>query len=750
MVRTDIYGVTGQLFGDEDNWTDDDDIVAETDEDVGDYVDTSFIPYKDLEGVPIELLEYGPDEFDKAGFYDEFGEDPDAGNELTDEELVANQARIKALEDKKQAQVEKDDTVSEKDETKEAEEAEEAEADTNESLKTEEEETEKEDSSTKDTFEEPASTIDLGGFASFFLNNDNFTEESESEEESTDVDAYTEEVDFPEDVTVEPISETGTDIEYSPNEEETDTTVSDVDIEEDIVADSEELETEHVEAAEEFPKEVFGEETEEFPKEVFGGEPTYTVIDTEPEQPTTKKSKKKRMSDDELTLSTFLPSMNPENLVREYKMIPLQDIRVTKTMMSERQATRYGLRKSISDESVLVPIHVMPTVAFGKWIDAGNDPDEFESNDRYLLIDGYRRVYSAMQTDTYDVPAVVWNFKDREYGERYILTLGVYLNRTAPKNMQEVAKTIDHLKGNGITKNRQLDWLLGLDHGDSAKIEDIMTCGFDDIIEPFIEGKKTLAQSESALKKKRAAENKYLEEDNLGLADLPDSDNVVAQDSDEEGTGKKKGKTREEVDELMGIVEPSEAEAAKEEMLEPQKPHVQDVKHREKLDKNLRAEVLRRDGYKCVCCGAGEGLPINFALTLLQAHHKVSVANHGPDTLDNLVTVCPNCHTLIHTLLFNKGQFDREDLAKLPPDEQKKMHKVIEIASVDFAANKKAGKTGADLVKDNANHNMFKMPGVDQRENLAALKANGDDLAEIEKEREKAQSKVKEESEAED
>jgi hypothetical protein len=49
----------------------------------------------------------------------------------------------------------------------------------------------------------------------------------------------------------------------------------------------------------------------------------------------------------------------------------------------------------------------------------------------------------------------------------------------------------------------------------------------------------------------------------------------------------------------------------------------------------LRAQVRRRDGNRCVVCGATERLSV---------HHVVAAVDGGRDTLDNLVTLCVTHH----------------------------------------------------------------------------------------------------------
>ena len=49
----------------------------------------------------------------------------------------------------------------------------------------------------------------------------------------------------------------------------------------------------------------------------------------------------------------------------------------------------------------------------------------------------------------------------------------------------------------------------------------------------------------------------------------------------------------------------------------------------------LRQRVLERDGWRCQNCGSSENL---------HAHHLAKRSQLGDDALDNLITLCANCH----------------------------------------------------------------------------------------------------------
>ena len=53
----------------------------------------------------------------------------------------------------------------------------------------------------------------------------------------------------------------------------------------------------------------------------------------------------------------------------------------------------------------------------------------------------------------------------------------------------------------------------------------------------------------------------------------------------------------------------------------------------------LRAEVLKRDGWRCQFCGSR---------TQLEVHHQEFRSHSGEDTERNLITLCLGCHRSIH------------------------------------------------------------------------------------------------------
>lgn len=67
----------------------------------------------------------------------------------------------------------------------------------------------------------------------------------------------------------------------------------------------------------------------------------------------------------------------------------------------------------------------------------------------------------------------------------------------------------------------------------------------------------------------------------------------------------------------------------------------------------IKPYVLKRDGYKCQMCGSKENL---------QIHHEILSKKYAPINIDNLVTLCKDCH--INKLHGEETTMPREDTTR--------------------------------------------------------------------------------------
>lgn len=65
--------------------------------------------------------------------------------------------------------------------------------------------------------------------------------------------------------------------------------------------------------------------------------------------------------------------------------------------------------------------------------------------------------------------------------------------------------------------------------------------------------------------------------------------------------------------------------------------------------KNNHEAVLNRDNYTCQCCKTKKGT--------MHVHHIVYRSNDGSNKMENLITLCENCHTKLHDGLLKEFEF---------------------------------------------------------------------------------------------
>lgn len=402
-------------------------------------------------------------------------------------------------------------------------------------------------------------------------------------------------------------------------------------------------------------------------------------------------------------------------------VISISDLVIPVPIKDSRKETYLGMSRSVEELGVLNPVHVMVTEGYSEHLDEGGSPEEYEGP-KYVLIDGLRRIFSAKKTGLDRVNAMVWNFKDKDKGAEALLLISLVLNKHQKKSWQELWYVYQLLEESSSLTPGEIEYLLSLEAGDATKLKEVMTRA-DEFPEPkddLLSKKKNLQQAYNALNKAMKEQDSLIKEDASGVSGMEQADGIV------DSVGEDTKLTDEQVKEILDMGD-GDLELKDDDfdaMLNPA-PEVQEVGNRHPLDPALKAESLAHDGYKCVCCGNGAFLPMRYKMAVLQSHHKISVANGGPDSVENLATLCQSCHTLVHTLLWCGLKFgmSKEEFEELPTDEREKLKNILRLARIDYEAAKRLGKDMSRIKKDNKEHSQFKMPMTDMYQNAAALRA---------------------------
>lgn len=415
--------------------------------------------------------------------------------------------------------------------------------------------------------------------------------------------------------------------------------------------------------------------------------------------------------------------LSKESFSIDIGVVDFDDLLIPEPMKTGRKETYLGLSTSIGELGIVSPIHVMVTEGYANWKNSGGSEEEFDGF-RYVLLHGFRRVWGGYKNGLERCMAVIWDFKDKDKGNDISMVLSNLLHKSQKHSWMEVWEMYQLLTAQASVSESSIEYLLQIDIGDAPKLKSIMERA-DEFPEPkqdLLDNKKTLQQAYNMLQKQMKEVDQLAKDDVTGISDMEQAEGVVEGSEDillsddeikdilEMGSGGDE-LSEEDFDEFMGNNLPDDG---------------QKVGERHPLDPALKAAVLARDGYCCQVTGRGKGLPTPIALAILNVHHKVPVHAGGKDTMDNLITVCLDVHTLIHIIERNGGKvgMSKETYDALPQEEKDFITGTMKIARIAVEANRKLGRTKEQIKKDTADAVKFKMPGVVQKENMEAVKNN--------------------------
>lgn len=410
------------------------------------------------------------------------------------------------------------------------------------------------------------------------------------------------------------------------------------------------------------------------------------------------------------------------NFSLDIGVVEFNSILVSEPIKNGRKETYSGLTTSIGEMGILSPIHVMVLEGYSDWLKEHNEHEEEYEGYKYSIIDGFRRVWGGYKNGLTRANAVIWDFEDKERGAELATTLSLILNKVQKRSWNEIWYLYQILEAQSAMTPGTLEYLLMLESGDAMKLKDIMTCNYPEVRDDLFSNKKDLTQAYNMLQKLRKEEDKLAIEDQQGISELDQAEGVVDKAGDQV-------LSNEQVKEILEMEDSFDGELSEDDFDELMGNNLPDdrqtVGDRHPLDPALRAAVLQRDGYCCQITGRGKGLPAPIALGILNVHHKIPVHCGGMDTMDNLITVCLDAHTLIHIIERNMGKLgmSKEQFDSLDDEDKKFITGVMKIARIAVEANKRMGKTREQVRKETSDSIRFKMPGTAQKENMDALNA---------------------------
>lgn len=426
------------------------------------------------------------------------------------------------------------------------------------------------------------------------------------------------------------------------------------------------------------------------------------------------------VSDNDMSLASAL-SLDKGSFAITVDTVSISDIVIPSSIKDSRKETYLGLTRSVEELGVLSPIHIMILEGYAEYVEE-NGNDEGYEGPKYLLLDGLRRVFALKKNSLSRVNAVIYDFKDRDKASDIVNILSLILNKNQRKSWAEIWYLYQVIESQSALTPGNVEYLLQLEPGDAMKLKEIMSRKqeFPEPAEELLANKKTLQQCYNMLNKLMKEQDQLAKEDVSGVSDIEEADGIV-----NEGDGNKLSDA--EVKEILDMEDSFDGDLSEEDFDELMGNNLPDdrqtVGERHPLDPALRAAVLQRDGYCCQITGRGKGLPAPIALGILNVHHKIPVHCGGMDSMDNLITVCLDAHTLIHIVERNMGKLgmSKEQFDALDEEEKTFITGVMKIARIAVEANKRMGRSREQVRKDTSDSIRFKMPGLVQKENMKAI-----------------------------
>lgn len=393
------------------------------------------------------------------------------------------------------------------------------------------------------------------------------------------------------------------------------------------------------------------------------------------------------------------------------KTIRISDIGYSEFTKKGRQRTVTGLTQTVKELGVLTPIHVMTT-------EISDDTEGF----KYILVDGMRRVFAAVKNGMAEIEAIVWDFKDKDFGSDLTLALGLMINRQQRRQWSEIWDLYRILELQSAVTPGTLEFLLQLESGDAMKLKDVMLCEYAEVKEALLSGEKNLDGAYKLLAKLRKEEDQLARDDATGFSDTVEPAEEFRGDS---ASGSEGQLTDQDVLELLEMVDSMDTDDVTDGDFNAMNAQAdgfadqQKVGERHPLDPALRQAVLARDDFTCKCCGMRM---VGARLGLIAVHHLLPVHVGGKDVLENLATLCLNCHVSLHIMERNGGSImmSKEDFDKLLPSEQNSLKRALKLARIAIEADKRRGLSKEDVSKATKSAIQHVMPGSGMSENKAA------------------------------
>ena len=390
------------------------------------------------------------------------------------------------------------------------------------------------------------------------------------------------------------------------------------------------------------------------------------------------------------------------------KEILIDDIITSNYKKVSREDTVIGLNGLVGEWGVVTPIHVLA----------------LEDEDCYMLLDGLRRVFSALRNGKDKINAMVWDFTDKEEGKEKANIISAVINRSQKYTAKEQWEQMKILESVNGASPGLIEFLLQMESGDAMKLKDVMLAGkeYEELKQKLLDGDLTIDGAYKKLANARKKENKLAKDDKMVIEEKDGTSDINSGYVDDSIDSEPKLSVS-EVKDLLELTDATDVgeDVSLEDLDKTDEIRgnvVQDTKDRKPVDQAVKQNTLIRDNFTCRCCKLDASANKAW-LNVMVYHHIIPVYCGGPDTVENGLTLCSNCHLTLHNYLFGKIHIKLDELNER---EQKIFRNIFKYGNIALEAQKKAGLGRKEADKLDAPSRKHMYPGADLKLKEEALK----------------------------
>lgn len=356
-------------------------------------------------------------------------------------------------------------------------------------------------------------------------------------------------------------------------------------------------------------------------------------------------------------------------------MVPVEYITVPEFKKNSRDpnGTLQGLTKQVQSMSTVVPVVLTLTEAYYKHLVSDKPVDEFMGQ-RFVLLQGLRRLFATLRVKAKTIPAVVQVFDNPEVINKRLDILSSVLQRSAKPNWAETYELVQRLADTHGFEYHEIDTIVGLGVGDALKLDDVMKDEKYPEVKDTLE-KKDLKSAYALLEKFRREDATLAAQDSVGLQDMDGQVDYGMQI--QEGV---QVSSQEEVTQVLGYLPQDEEEDSESAQLE--------------VSAAVRDTVLDREDGQCWACGLGEFLesevfrqtlqvfPVSSSLVQSDVDAQQVLQVQGED-VPAVLPLCPSCFALmtIWAKTHDTGIAPEESVS-VPEDDRERFGKLWVLAQL--------------------------------------------------------------------